>query len=73
MLATARAKQKSSKVSGRNEAETLSLEERIRHRAYELYVDRGSESGSEFEDWLRAEEEVREVLGVLSASVRDLS
>ncbi len=35
------------------------LEERIRLRAYELYVQRGSESGSEFEDWLQAEEEIQ--------------
>jgi DUF2934 family protein len=39
--------------------ETLPLEERIRRRAYELYVERGSESGSEFDDWLQAEEEIR--------------
>ena len=35
-----------------------SLEERIRLRAYELYVDRGNQSGSEIEDWLQAEEEI---------------
>ena len=35
------------------------LEERIRLRAYELYVQRGNESGSEFEDWLQAEEEIQ--------------
>ena len=39
--------------------ETLPLEERIRRRAYELYVERGSESGSELDDWLQAEEEIR--------------
>ena len=37
----------------------LPLEERIRLRAYELYVQRGNESGSEFEDWLQAEEEIQ--------------
>ncbi len=37
----------------------LELEERIRRRAYEIYLSRG-ESGSELEDWLQAE---REVLG----------
>jgi len=35
------------------------LEERIRRRAYELYVERGNQSGSEVDDWLQAEEEVR--------------
>src|SRR6266403_744840 len=38
--------------------ETLALEERIRRRAYELYVQRGSQSGSELDDWLQAEEEI---------------
>jgi hypothetical protein len=39
-------------------AETLATEERVRQRAYELYVDRGNESGSEIDDWLQAEEEI---------------
>jgi hypothetical protein len=46
--------------------ETLSLDERIRRRAYELkmmthpallYVERGNQSGSELDDSLQAEEE----------------
>jgi hypothetical protein len=44
MPATARAKKVPS--------ESLPLEERIRRRAYELYVQRGNESGSELDDWL---------------------
>jgi len=40
-------------------SETLTLEERIYRRAYELYVLRGNESGSELDDWLQAEEEIR--------------
>ena len=39
--------------------EELSFEERIRRRAYELYVERGNESGSELDDWLQAEEEIQ--------------
>jgi hypothetical protein len=39
--------------------EPLSLEERIRRRAYELYVQRGSQSGSALDDWLQAEKEIR--------------
>jgi hypothetical protein len=35
-------------------------DERIRQRAYELYLDRSSKIGSAKEDWLRAEEEVIE-------------
>ena len=38
--------------------EALPLEERIRRRAYQLYVERGNQSGSELDDWLQAEEEV---------------
>jgi hypothetical protein len=49
MPAPARAKKAPAKTS---------LEERIRHRAYELYVARGYQSGSELDDWLQAEEEI---------------
>ena len=35
------------------------LETKIRERAYELYLERGSMPGFEHEDWLRAEREVR--------------
>jgi hypothetical protein len=38
--------------------ETLPLEEQIRRRAYELYVERGNASGSELADWLQAEREI---------------
>ena len=50
MPATARAKEPP--------IETLSIEERVRRRAYELYVQRGNEAGSELDDWLQAEEEI---------------
>jgi hypothetical protein len=36
----------------------ISKEERIRRRAYELYVARGREPGKELEDWVRAEQEL---------------
>ena len=39
--------------------ETLPLEERIRRRAYALYLERGSKPGSDLDDWLQAEEEMR--------------
>ena len=35
-------------------------EEDIAHRAYELYVLRGGEPGTDVEDWLRAEKELAE-------------
>jgi hypothetical protein len=34
------------------------IEERIRRRAYELYVARGREDGHDLDDWLRAESEI---------------
>ena len=37
----------------------INLEEEIRRRAYEIYVERGSTPGNENEDWLTAEREVR--------------
>ncbi|HYL15132.1 MAG TPA: DUF2934 domain-containing protein [Terriglobales bacterium] len=35
------------------------IEEEVRHRAYELYEERGRENGHDLDDWLRAEAEVR--------------
>ena len=37
---------------------SLPLEEQVRLRAHELYIDRGNESGSEIDDGLQAEEEL---------------
>jgi Protein of unknown function (DUF2934) len=34
------------------------LDEQIRQRAYELYLARDGKSGTEIQDWLRAEEEI---------------
>ena len=38
----------------------INLEDEIRRRAYELYQQRGAAPGSEAEDWLAAEREVRQ-------------
>jgi Protein of unknown function (DUF2934) len=38
------------------------LEEQIRRRAYELYLQRGGVPGNENQDWLVAEQEVRSQL-----------
>lgn len=35
------------------------LEERIRRRAHELYLQRGQQPGSPLQDWLQAEGEIR--------------
>jgi hypothetical protein len=37
--------------------EALPREERIRRRAYELYLNRGGQPGSEADDWRQAEAE----------------
>jgi hypothetical protein len=41
--------------------DTLSREERIRRRAYELHLLRGNQPGLELDDWVQAEEEIRRV------------
>lgn len=41
------------------EASPICVEDEIRRRAYEIYLERGSTPGSESEDWLLAEREVR--------------
>ena len=41
-------------------SDTQELEDQIRLRAHELYEARGREDGHEMEDWLHAEEEIRE-------------
>jgi hypothetical protein len=41
------------------QVEKRALEEKIRRGAYELYVRRGNEPGSELGDWLQAEEDFR--------------
>jgi hypothetical protein len=38
----------------------INLDDEIRRRAYELYQQRGNSAGSETEDWLTAESEVRQ-------------
>src|ERR1039457_5111852 len=49
------------KEAAADPTEQLSLEELIQKRAYELYVLGGNESGSEMDDWLQAEDEIRAV------------
>jgi hypothetical protein len=39
--------------------DSMVLEEDIRRRAYEIYLQRGNTAGSEYDDWLTAEREVR--------------
>jgi len=44
---------------GRGKEGSLSLEDEIRRRAYEIYLQRGSAAGTEHDDWLAAEREIR--------------
>ena len=37
----------------------FNIEEQIRIRAYELYLERGGTGGSPEQDWLQAQEEIR--------------
>jgi hypothetical protein len=45
-----------------NGNQMLPVREEIARRAYELYVARGGENGSDVDDWLTAEREVQEQL-----------
>jgi hypothetical protein len=46
-------------IPKKNQPQALPLEEQIRQRAYEIYVQRDGQDGSELDDWLHAEAELR--------------
>ena len=46
------------KSATKREAAAVPLEERIRQRAHEIYLQRGGQDGSELDDWLQAEQEI---------------
>ena len=53
------------KTSSRKVSVTLEeLQEKIRERAYELFLKRGCELGHDLEDWLTAEAQVKKELGI---------
>ena len=35
--------------------------DQIKHRAYQIYLERGARPGSELDDWLRAERELQRI------------
>lgn len=41
------------------QATSINLDEEIRQRAYQIYLERGATPGDESEDWFVAEREVR--------------
>ena len=56
MATGARALQKS--ITKQTESDILPLEEQIRRRAHEIWLQRGGQDGSEMDDWLQAEQEI---------------
>jgi hypothetical protein len=47
-------------AEARNNLLPINLEDEIRRRAYEIYLQRGSTPGDEHADWLTAEREIRD-------------
>ncbi len=45
-------------TAGRRQPSQEELQDQIRHRAYELWEQRGRQGGSAEQDWLQAEKEV---------------
>ena len=60
--------QMSKNQRGPSHDETLTMEGHIRQRAYELYEQRGRRDGHHLEDWIQAEDEVRNKLGLEKAA-----
>jgi len=46
----------------------VDLQQEIRRRAYEIYLERGTTPGSEVEDWLQAEAELLDTDRTLKAA-----
>ncbi len=60
--------QMSKNQRGPSDHETLTMEGQIRQRAYELYEQGGRRDGRHLEDWIQAEDEVRNKLGLGKAA-----
>lgn len=45
-------------VPKKSKAKPLPLEEQIKQRAHEIYLQRGGQDGSDLDDWLQAEQEI---------------
>ncbi len=58
MIGSTEATQPQTVVEEREELLRSTREEEIRNRAYEIYLQRGGQSGHELEDWLQAEREL---------------
>ena len=51
-------KSRSRQLRATKTAQSTDIEDRIRHRAYQLYEERGTVEGFALDDWLQAEAEV---------------
>jgi DUF2934 family protein len=58
MIGSTEATQPETAVKEREVLLRSTREEEIRNRAYEIYLQRGGQSGHELEDWLQAEREL---------------
>jgi len=56
------------KAKPTRELEFHPTREEIEQRAYQLYVQRGGATGSDVEDWLQAERELREKYDIAKAA-----
>jgi hypothetical protein len=46
----------------RKAKQALPLDEQIRQRAHEIYLQRGGQDGSDWDDWFQAEQEIQTAL-----------
>jgi hypothetical protein len=46
----------------------MSLDDEIRQRAYAIHLERGGEHGYDLDDWLRAEQELKQEKGMIRDS-----
>ena len=46
-------------IPKKNSSEALPLEEQVRQRAFEIYLQRGGQDGSDLDDWQQAEAELQ--------------
>jgi hypothetical protein len=60
--------QMSENQRGRSDHEGMNMQAEIRQRAYELYEERGRHDGCELEDWIQAEQEIRDKFGLRKAA-----
>jgi hypothetical protein len=50
----------SAKAKGKPISDVPPTEEEVRRRAYEIFIGRGGQDGQELDDWVRAEQELKQ-------------